>query len=144
MNAYQSLLDEAVPLVNAERGFIVRYDPDTYTPIQIVAAHDFASALVFQPLESVSKDYQVIQKALPIMARKNQPILTQNYEEEYFSLGYYEGVVPNRPFRSILVVPLSNESCLLWCDFKLSLQAFKPYQPSDLEQLIDLVQRSRL
>lgn len=141
MTPYQSLLNEAVRLVDAERGFIVRYDRATYAPIQIIAAHEFGSALVFQPFESVSKDYQVIQKALPIMARKNQLILTHNYEQEYFSLGYYEGVVPNRPLRSVLVVPLHRTVGLLWCDVSMRLRAFKPYQLSDLEQLAGLVAR---
>src|SRR5688572_12429760 len=101
---YETLLEEAVTKVKAERGFIVRYNPATHQLTQFVATHQFDAAPLLQPSESMSKDYQIIQKALPLMAGQKRPVLTHTCDDKYFSLGGDQSGAPtNRVLRSLIV-----------------------------------------
>ena len=142
MSRYQSLLDEAVSKLKAERGFIVLYNATTHQLTQFVATHQFDAAPLTQGNSPLSKEYQIIQKALPLMAGQKRPLLTHTCDEKYFSLSTtpQSGLLTDRVLRSLIAVPLRSMG-LIWCDIKFRNGLFQPY---DLQALLTLVQRSDL
>lgn len=138
---YQTLLEEAVTTVKAERGFIVLYNALTHQLTQFVATHQFDAALLLQPSESLSKDYQIIQHALPIMAGQKRPVLTHTCDDKYFPMAANPNSrMADRVLRSLIVTPLRGIG-LLWCDVRFKNGLFQPY---DLQAVIALAQRSGL
>jgi hypothetical protein len=138
---YETLLEEAVTKVKAERGFIVRYNPATHQLTQFVATHQFDAVPLLQPSESLAKDYQIIQDALPLMAGQKRPVLTHTCDDKYFPMAANpHSRMADRVLRSLIVIPLHSMG-LLWCDVKFKNGLFQPY---DLQALLTLVQRSGL
>jgi hypothetical protein len=113
MNDYQSLLDQAVARMNAERGFVVLTNSDTYAPTQCVATHNFDPVPLFQYVEGVSKEYAMIRHGLPLINQEQLPILTNNINPRYFCLDKNSPMkygISDPPLRSLLIPPHCSTS----------------------------------
>jgi hypothetical protein len=139
MNDYQSLLDQAVARMNAERGFVVLTNSDTYAPTQCVATHNFDPVPLFQYVEGVSKEYAMIRHGLPLINQEQLPILTNNINPRYFCLDKNSPMkygISDPPLRSLLIVPLRYTSGLLWCDRHWQSGLF---QQQDMKKIVAFI-----
>lgn len=125
MKRYAPLLDDAVPLVNAERGFVVLYDATTDT-FTYVATHNFVPA---------NNGYS--DKMFADLMAAGEAVVTNNLMiQKYLP----QGIISTLSLRTILIVPLRYEDQiigLLWCDRNLQEG---PFNGDNLARLVDLVE----
>jgi hypothetical protein len=124
---YQPLLDAAVKLLDADRGFVVLRE----TPGNTVAAHNFDPALLQQTSEVLDED-QHLREMLNALLAHPEPIITSNTRYE---LDHREVRLIGWVLRAIIIVPLNQ--ALLWCD--KSVRAKGLWSPKDLERATALV-----
>lgn len=136
---YQSILEETIASVRAERGFIVLCHPSTYTPTEFIALFNFDSTATQQPIGEQTNEYQYIWESLPRLFAEKQPLLTSNVVNE----SYYRRRFLFWSPRSVILVPLRKEAVtygLLWCDKRIVTKGV--WEPQDLAQAVSLMERS--
>jgi hypothetical protein len=147
--SYQSLLDRAVALVQAERGFIVLYDPTTRAFGEYVAAHNFDPLPYPYPEdpapETIFYEANAVWEYMIEAIQHGRPLATVNESmstfDSYAPRRRLRFDPPARTLRCLMAVPLMRAGviyALLWCDQRLKMALWKELE---LAQVVDLVQQ---
>lgn len=136
---YQALLNEAVTLVQAERGFVVLCEVQTGAIQSFVAVHNFETAHLTQETESLSNDDQATLRAISRLVVERQAFQGNNLEVIFSD---WQGTALRRPIRNVLTVPLPQTCGLLWCDLRFwrhEIQELRMFDEAALQALMALV-----
>lgn len=138
----QRVMDTAIQLTGAERGFVLLHDAER-------GAFDFRIARGIDQSELERDEFTVSLTIVNEVARTGQPVITDNarsdprYNAQASIIGYQ--------LRSILAVPLLVQETLigvLYCDNRARVALFKPYDLALLEAFADqaavAIQNARL
>jgi hypothetical protein len=139
MSSYQTLLEEAVALLDADRGFVVLHEPNTTKSLEFVATYEFDPALL-QPSETFDENQYLWEDMLPTILTYHEPVLTTNADPSNYYCRKYS--VIGWVLRCVIAVPLSKDDMLdglLWCDKSIREKGIWVQQ--DLEQVATLVQK---
>lgn len=138
----QRVMDAAIQLTGAERGFVLLHDAER-------GAFDFRIARGIDQAELEQENFTISLTIVNEVASTGQPVITDNarndprYNAQASIVGYQ--------LRSILAVPLMVQETLigvLYCDNRVRVGLFKPYDLALLEAFADqaavAIQNARL